>query len=57
MSASITCPICDASFELEAGTEQHELIYCPDCGMELEVVSLDPPKVDVAPQEEEDWGE
>jgi lysine biosynthesis protein LysW len=25
--------------------------------VELEVISLDPPQVDLAPQEEEDWGE
>ena len=30
---------------------------CPDCGTELEVVSVKPPKVKEAPKEEEDWGE
>lgn len=53
----VTCPECAAEIELEAGTEQNEIIVCPDCGVDLEVVSLDPPTVEMAPMEEEDWGE
>jgi len=52
-----TCPVCGAQVELKEGTVVGELIECPDCGTELEVVSLDPPTVNEAPQEEEDWGE
>ena len=33
------------------------VIECPECGIELEVVSLDPPEVQEAPEEEGDWGE
>ena len=51
------CPVCDAEVELAEGTVQGELIECSDCGTELEVVSVDPFKVEEAPQEEEDWGE
>ncbi|MBN2005742.1 MAG: lysine biosynthesis protein LysW [Anaerolineae bacterium] len=51
------CPECAAGIELAPGTIVGEIISCPDCGMELEVVSLDPPTVDLAPEEEEDWGE
>lgn len=51
------CPVCGAQVELKEGTVVGELIECPDCGTELEVVSLDPPTVKEAPQEEEDWGE
>ena len=54
---SVTCPECDAEFQLEAGVEVGEIIVCPDCGVDLEVVSLKPPKVELAPMEEEDWGE
>jgi alpha-aminoadipate carrier protein LysW len=35
----------------------HELLRCADCGAELEVVSLEPLTLDLAPIEEEDWGE
>lgn len=51
------CPVCGAEVELAEGTVQGELIECSDCGTELEVVSVDPFKVEEAPQEEEDWGE
>jgi len=32
-------------------------VICPDCGVELEVMGLDPLVLDLAPEEEEDWGE
>lgn len=51
------CPECAAEIPIEAGTEQHEIIVCPDCGVDLEVVSLEPVAVELAPMEEEDWGE
>lgn len=50
------CPVCGCSIEypeLEIG----ELVTCPDCGTELEVVSVDPLGFAEAPEEEEDWGE
>jgi alpha-aminoadipate carrier protein LysW len=34
-----------------------EILPCPECGADLEVVSLTPPTLALAPQEEEDWGE
>jgi alpha-aminoadipate carrier protein LysW len=42
---------------LDEGTEVNEIIVCPDCGVDLEVTSLDPATVEMAPMEEEDWGE
>ncbi|MHB2149312.1 lysine biosynthesis protein LysW [Calditrichota bacterium LG25] len=57
MTQQATCPVCDAIVELEENVELHELTTCPDCGSELEVVNLDPPGLEEAPQEEEDWGE
>ena len=55
--STVTCPECEAKLELAAGTEIGEILVCSDCGVDLEVVSLEPPKVQVAPMEEEDWGE
>jgi alpha-aminoadipate carrier protein LysW len=52
-----TCPECAAEIEFEHGTVLNEIIVCPDCGVDLEVVSLSPPTVELAPMEEEDWGE
>ena len=36
---------------------QGEIVNCPDCGVELEVVRLSPLALDHAPEEAEDWGE
>jgi alpha-aminoadipate/glutamate carrier protein LysW len=51
------CPECDAGITLETGTEVNEIIVCPDCGVDLEVLSLDPAQVALALMEQEDWGE
>ncbi len=37
--------------------EMGELIPCPDCGSDLEVISTDPVSLENAPEEQEDWGE
>ena len=52
-----TCPECEAEITFEASTEIGEILVCPDCGIDLEVTSLDPAKVELAPMEQEDWGE
>ncbi|MBN1640004.1 MAG: lysine biosynthesis protein LysW [Anaerolineae bacterium] len=54
---NVECPECGAEIELPDDTIEGEIVECPDCGIELEVIRLDPPAVDLAPQEEEDWGE
>lgn len=53
----VTCPECATEFELPEDTMQNEILDCPACGLELEVINVDPPEVDLAPEEEEDWGE
>jgi alpha-aminoadipate carrier protein LysW len=34
-----------------------EIASCPDCSIELELISLEPPTFAAAPEIEEDWGE
>jgi alpha-aminoadipate carrier protein LysW len=51
------CPECEAEITLEASTEVGEILVCPDCGVDLEVTSLEPAVVELAPMEQEDWGE
>jgi len=51
-----TCPTCGAGIATD-GAEQGEILVCRDCGTELEVLSLDPVRVGLAPPTEEDWGE
>jgi alpha-aminoadipate carrier protein LysW len=43
--------------DLAADTEVGEILVCPDCGAELEVMNVDPFELDLAPEVEEDWGE
>ncbi|MGQ9500914.1 MAG: lysine biosynthesis protein LysW [Anaerolineae bacterium] len=57
MTQSAVCPECDAEIILRDDTLVGEIVQCPDCGVELEVLSLNPPELDLAPAEEEDWGE
>jgi alpha-aminoadipate carrier protein LysW len=54
---TVSCPECAAEITLEESVEVNEIIVCPDCGVDLEVTSLDPAEVELAPMEEEDWGE
>lgn len=54
---NVACPECAAEFELPANTMAGEIVVCAECGAELEVVSLDPPTLALAPEVEEDWGE
>ncbi|CAN5568508.1 lysine biosynthesis protein LysW [soil metagenome] len=50
------CPECSAEIE-QNSLELGEIIVCDECGSELEVVAVDPLRVDLAPEEDEDWGE
>ncbi len=52
----VTCPECGAEWMVDSLTKG-EIIQCPECGVELEVVSVAPVEVQLAPEEEEDWGE
>ena len=51
------CPECGAKVALPDDVMDGEIIECEDCGVELEVTSLTPVKLELAPEEEEDWGE
>lgn len=50
------CPECDAEIDL-TGAVLNEIIVCSDCGVDLELVSLNPAMLEMAPMEAEDWGE
>ncbi len=51
------CPECGGVLKLSPDVIAHEILDCPTCGTELEVMSVDPIKIALAPEEEEDWGE
>lgn len=54
--AALECPECAAPLKA-APTLAGEVLDCRGCGAELEVVSLQPLLVQLAPTAEEDWGE
>ena len=53
----VECLECAAELDLNADLEEGEILVCPDCGVELEVMGLDPITLELAPEVEEDWGE
>lgn len=53
----MSCPECAAALPLNNQIIEGEIVPCPDCGAELEVISVQPLELAVAPEIEEDWGE
>jgi alpha-aminoadipate carrier protein LysW len=54
-----TCPECESSvdFQTPGDVRLSELLECPDCRVELEVIATAPLALALAPDPEEDWGE
>ncbi|TQF13309.1 MULTISPECIES: lysine biosynthesis protein LysW [Myxococcus] len=50
------CPTCSQPIDGE-GRVQGEVLTCSGCDGELEVVGLNPLRLEEAPEVEEDWGE
>lgn len=50
------CPECAAQIAV-GDVVKGEILRCIECGADLEVTSLDPLILELAPSEEEDWGE
>jgi alpha-aminoadipate carrier protein LysW len=53
------CPSCYFEFETDQDVIAGEVVTCPDCGIDLEVVSIQDgvATVQIAESGEEDWGE
>ncbi len=48
------CPECDALVDVEQDeVEEGQLLSCPECGVDLEVVSTNPLEVELVEEEEE----
>ena len=52
-----SCPECGAQLEMPDDVMVGEILDCADCGAELEVMGTSPLCLELAPEEEEDWGE
>jgi len=51
------CPECGADLQIPDGVMIGEILDFADCGAELEVMAMGALRLDLAPEEEEDWGE
>lgn len=54
---TVQCIECAGEVQLADDVMLGEITQCQDCGVELEVTSLQPLQVELAPEIEEDWGE
>lgn len=54
---NLVCIECEGAVMLDESPMLGEILECPECGVELEVISLNPLQIDLAPEIEEDWGE
>ncbi|HEX6291225.1 MAG TPA: lysine biosynthesis protein LysW [Herpetosiphonaceae bacterium] len=52
-----TCPECDGEVTVASDALAGEIVVCPDCQAELEIIALGPVELALAPEVEEDWGE
>jgi alpha-aminoadipate carrier protein LysW len=46
-----TCPDCDAEVHVDTDADKGDIIECDDCGIQLEVVGLDPVELDMVEEE------
>ena len=55
----VKCPECDAQFDAPKDVIKGEVLSCPDCGLELEVSTVESQNVTVKKLQVsgEDWGE
>ncbi len=43
----IRCPECNAALAIPEEAELWDHIFCPACGAELEIISVNPPEVEI----------
>ncbi len=53
----LSCPECEGAVKLADNARVNEIVECGECRVELEILSLEPALVGLAPEIEEDWGE
>ncbi|MEU0357528.1 lysine biosynthesis protein LysW [Streptomyces cyaneofuscatus] len=57
MTTLQACPECQDEVQVDAAVRLNEIVECAGCRSELEIVSLSPTVLALAPEVEEDWGE
>ena len=54
---STQCLACQNTISAKENVLLGEVVGCPGCGQDFEVVKVDPFQIGEMPQVEEDWGE
>lgn len=57
VATTVACPECGTQVRISETARVNEIIECAACRSELEIMSLTPPMLALAPEIEEDWGE
>ncbi|MDI6793179.1 MAG: lysine biosynthesis protein LysW [bacterium] len=52
MEMVVSCPECDENLIIPVDAEEEEIIDCENCGVEIEIVSLDPLEIRIFEEEE-----
>ncbi|MFC2061836.1 hypothetical protein ACFLUV_04920 [Elusimicrobiota bacterium] len=42
----VKCPLCSEKFNLDEKDEEGDIVICPECEAELEIITLLPPKIE-----------
>jgi alpha-aminoadipate carrier protein LysW len=46
-----TCPECEANVHVDTDADKGDVVSCEECGIDLEVVGLDPVELDIVEEE------
>ena len=46
-----TCPDCEAEVHVDTDVDKGEVVSCEECGIDLEVVGLDPVELDIVEED------
>lgn len=49
---TVACPECKEDVYVDAESEQGDIVSCDECGVDLEVVGLDPFELDVSEEKD-----
>ena len=53
----VICPECEGAVTFIDAPRSAEIVECGECRTELEIISIEPLVIALAPPVEEDWGE
>ena len=49
-----TCPECSADVHVDIEADKGEVVSCDECGVDLEIVGLDPVELDIVEEDLDD---